>query len=273
MKPSTIGIAGFGTMGRALTILFLRKGWKVIVWNRQPSRFEDIGSVLTQFKESRQLTLTTSLKDLLPADFILETIVEKLLEKRALFEKLDGLMPSKTLFMSNTSSLSIGSLASATRRPERVIGLHFVNPPQFIPIVEVIAHPLLSQQTLETTLELARQLGKHHVVSADSPGFIINRVLMPLINEAGYVAGEKLGDPARIDFIARSAFNWPMGPLAMADFVGLDVCLDIITYLHEQGVCRAPNDLLKNLVRTGCLGRKTGCGFHEYRTKSVKGKP
>jgi 3-hydroxybutyryl-CoA dehydrogenase len=207
-----------------------------------------------------------TLTELRPADLLVEAIVEEEEAKLALFRAADRVLPPGAVLASNTSSIPIGTLAGATERPDRVIGMHFFNPVPVMALVEVVRGPETSDATAEAILELARELGKTPALANDRPGFVSNRILMPFINEAAYALQDGVADAEAIDTIARLGFNHPLGPLALADLIGLDTCVAIMEVLHEGlGEERfAPCPLLRELVAQGRLGRKTGAGFFAY---------
>jgi 3-hydroxybutyryl-CoA dehydrogenase len=204
--------------------------------------------------------------DLLPADLMIEAVVEDAAVKREIFRRADAVLPPGAVLASNTSSIPITSLAAATSRPEAVIGMHFFNPVPVLRLVEVIRGLETSDETVAAIVELARELGKTPAEARDLPGFVSNRILMPFINEAAYALLEGVAEPDAIDTIATLGFAHPMGPLALADLIGLDTCVAIMEVLHEGlGDPRyAPCPLLRQYVQAGRLGRKTGRGFHEY---------
>jgi 3-hydroxybutyryl-CoA dehydrogenase len=203
---------------------------------------------------------------LVPADLMLEAIVEDAAAKEALFRLADGVLPPEALLASNTSSISITRLAAATRRPERVIGMHFFNPVPVMGLVEVIRGLDTSEETAEAIAALARELGKTPAEARDHPGFVSNRILMPMLNEAAYALMEGVADAESIDTIARLGLSHPLGPLALADLIGLDTCVAIMEVLHEElgNPKYAPCPLLRQYVAAGRLGRKSGRGFFEY---------
>jgi 3-hydroxybutyryl-CoA dehydrogenase len=204
--------------------------------------------------------------ELEPADLLVEAIVEEPGAKEELFRRADSILPPEALLASNTSSISITRLAAATDRPDRVIGMHFFNPVPVMPLVEVVRGLQTSDETAAAILELADDLGKTPAEARDFPGFVSNRILMPLINEAAYALLEGVAEADAIDKVARLGFNHPMGPLALADLIGLDTCVAIMNVLHDGfGNPRfAPCPLLRQYVEAGRLGRKSGRGFYEY---------
>jgi 3-hydroxybutyryl-CoA dehydrogenase len=200
------------------------------------------------------------------ANIVIEAVPERLALKQELFSKLEMHAPAETIFASNTSSLSITQLAAATRRPERFIGMHFMNPVPVMKLVEIVRGIATSQETFETVRQLALRLEKTPVEAQDFPGFISNRVLMPMINEAVYCVMEGVATPEAIDEVMRLGMNHPMGPLTLADFIGLDVCLDIMQVLYDgfSDSKYRPCPLLRKMVAAGWLGRKSGRGFYRY---------
>ena len=210
---------------------------------------------------------TTRAERALPgADLVIEAVPEKLELKRRVFEQADEYTQQGAVLASNTSSISITSLGAATSRPESVVGMHFMNPVPVMKLVEIVRGLATSDETAARVTTLARKLGKTPVEVRDYPGFVSNRVLMPMINEAAFALLEGVADAEAIDEVMRLGMNHPMGPLALADLIGLDVCLDILRVLHDQlGEHRyRPCPLLRKYVEAGWLGRKTGRGFHTY---------
>ena len=204
--------------------------------------------------------------DLVPADLMIEAITEDAQAKEELFRRADETLPPAAILASNTSSIPITSLAAATGRPERVIGMHFFNPVPVLKLVEVVRAVQTSDETAAAIVELARDLGKEPAEARDYPGFVSNRILMPFINEAAYTLMEGVAEREAIDTVATLGFAHPMGPLALADLIGLDTCVAIMEVLHEGfGDPRfAPCPLLRQYVQAGRLGRKSGRGFYEY---------
>jgi 3-hydroxybutyryl-CoA dehydrogenase len=204
--------------------------------------------------------------DLIPADLMIEAVVEDAAVKEDVFRRADDLLPSEAVLASNTSSIPITSLGAVTERPDRVIGMHFFNPVPVLSLVEVIRGLETSDETAAAIVELARELGKEPAEANDFPGFVSNRILMPFINEAAYALMEGVAEAEAIDTIAKLGFAHPLGPLALADLIGLDTCVAIMEVLHRGlGDPRfAPCPLLRQYVQAGRLGRKSGRGFYEY---------
>ncbi len=204
--------------------------------------------------------------DLVPADLLIEAVVEDARVKEEIFRLADAVLPPAAILASNTSSIPITSLAAATSRPDRVIGMHFFNPVPVLKLVEVIRGLETSDETAQAIVQLAVELGKTPAEARDLPGFVSNRILMPFINEAAYALLEGVAEPEAIDTIAKLGFAHPLGPLALADLIGLDTCVAIMDVLH-QGLGDpkyAPCPLLRQYVQAGRLGRKSGRGFYEY---------
>jgi len=274
-------VVGAGTMGRGIAQVLAHHGYKVILSDSDPAALEraldaidrslgrlaEAGKIEMGDREAALVRLQTSpdLRTAATAEVVVEAVPEDFAIKSGVLRALDAEASAGTIFATNTSSLSITRLASATKRPEKVIGMHFMNPVPLMPLVEVIRGHATSDQTAKTVMELARALGKTPIESKDAPGFIANRVLMPMINEAAWALFEGVASAEDIDQVMKLGMNHPMGPLALADFIGLDVCLAILGVLHaELGDKYRPCPLLRRMVDAGWLGRKTGRGFFTY---------
>jgi len=278
----TVAVLGAGTMGNGIAHVFARSGYKVILQDVE-QRFlarglETIGKNLDREIEKGRLAQAekgTALARLQPvtdmaaiaaADFVVEAVPERIEIKRAVLTEADGILRPEVILASNTSSIAMTTLAALTKRPDRFVGMHFMNPVPVMVLVEVIRALQTSDATFSVTRELAARLGKTPVAVNDAPGFVSNRVLMPLINEAVYCVLEGVATPEAVDAVMKLGMNHPMGPLELADFIGLDVCVDIMHVLYEglgdpkYGAC----PLLKKYVAAGWLGRKSGRGFYRY---------
>ena len=277
-----VGVVGAGTMGLGIAQVFAQAGFDVLLHDTSPTaldrarqgiekslaKFVEKGKLTAENRDATlgRLTLADALDALAAVDLAVEAIVEAVDAKRALFAALDRLTPPSTLLASNTSSISITVLGAATTRPDRMLGLHFMNPVPLMPLVELVRGHATSDATMATAVELTRALGKTGIESADYPGFIANRILMPMINEAVFALMEGVGTAEAIDGVMKLGMNHPMGPLTLADFIGLDVCVAILDVLHDglgDPKYRAC-PLLRRLVAAGHLGRKSGRGFYIY---------
>ena len=244
----------------------LDKGMKFM--NKLLQKNVEKGKITEEVKQQTvdRIQTSTDLGSLESADFVVEAVSENLELKNSLFRDLSKITRPEVILATNTSSISITKIAAATDRPENVIGMHFMNPVPIMKLVEIIPGLATSNETLETTLELAKNMGKTTAQSNDQPGFIANRLLMPYINEAVFALQENLGTRDDIDTTMKLGCNMPMGPLTLADFIGLDTCLAIMEVLHTQlGDSKyRPSPLLIKYVDAGWLGKKTGRGFYEY---------
>ncbi|HXC88414.1 MAG TPA: 3-hydroxybutyryl-CoA dehydrogenase [Candidatus Cybelea sp.] len=278
----TVAVLGAGTMGNGIAHVFARSGYKVILRDVE-QRFldrglETIGKNLDREIEKGRLAQAekaTALARLQPvtdmaaiaaADFVVEAVPEKIEIKRAVLTEADGILRPDVILASNTSSIAMTTLAALTKRPDRFVGMHFMNPVPVMVLVEVIRALQTNDTTFSVTRELATRLGKTPVAVNDAPGFVSNRVLMPLINEAVYCVLEGVATPEAVDAVMKLGMNHPMGPLELADFIGLDVCVDIMHVLHD-GLGDSKYQacpLLKKYVAAGWLGRKSGRGFYSY---------
>ena len=282
MQIKTVGVLGAGQMGLGIAQAAARAGFETIVAKATPGSLDaQRGKIEKQLQKDvekgklaaadrdatlARLTLADALDALTAVDLAVEAIVEAIDAKRALFAALDRLTPPTTLLASNTSSISITLLGAATSRADRVFGLHFMNPVPLMPLVELVRGQATSDATMAAGVALTRALGKTGIESADYPGFIANRILMPMINEAVFALMEGVGTAEAIDGVMKLGMNHPMGPLTLADFIGLDVCLAILDVLHDglgDPKYRAC-PLLRRLVAAGHLGRKSGRGFYAY---------
>lgn len=282
-KPiQTLMVVGAGQMGNGIAQVAAMAGLRVILNDREQS-YAEKGLANIQKNLSRQvekgrmtesdkegilgrITLSERLEDGADADMAIEAATENMSIKLDIFRRLDQLLPAHAILASNTSSLPITEIAAVTSRPHQVIGMHFMNPVPVMQLVEVIRGLATSDEVYQTVVHLANEMGKHPVEVNDFPGFVSNRILMPMINEAIYCVYEGVSKPADIDAVMKMGMNHPMGPLTLADFIGLDTCLSIMEVLYEGfGDSKyRPCPLLRKYVKAGWLGKKSGRGFYAY---------
>ncbi len=276
MRFAHVLVVGAGQMGAGIAQVVAASGRRVSLHDSFPGAvergLETMRRSLEKLAEKggadpgEVLARVAQVDDLVPADLLIEAVVEDAEVKQDIFRRADAVLPPAAILASNTSSIPIASLASVTSRPERVIGMHFFNPVPVLKLVEVIRAVHTSDETAAAIVALAEELGKVPAQANDSPGFVSNRILMPFINEAVYALAEGVAEAEAIDTIAKLGFAHPIGPLALADLIGLDTCVAIMEVLHEGlgDPKYAPCPLLVQHVQAGRLGRKTGRGFYEY---------
>jgi 3-hydroxybutyryl-CoA dehydrogenase len=282
MAIKTVGVIGAGTMGNGIAQVFAQSGFEVKLHDaaapaldralkgidKSLAKFVEKGKIQPADKDAAlgRLKSTPSIDDLADVDYVVEAVIENLDVKKSIFSKLDAITRPDVILTSNTSSISITTIGAFTKRPQLVLGMHFMNPVPLMTLVELIRGQATSPEAMATATELCKTLGKIPVEAADYPGFIANRILMPMINEAIFAVMEGVGTPEAIDQVMKLGMNHPMGPLTLADFIGLDVCLAIMDVLYtgmgdpKYRAC----PLLRRMVAAGQLGKKSGKGFYTY---------
>ncbi len=282
MQMDKILVVGAGQMGSGIAQVAAQSGYSVCLYDIDSKALEkgkasviknldrqvEKGKLSSEEKEAAlsRLSCVESLKSGNDASFVIEAAVEDMEIKAKIFAEIDSLLPKETIFATNTSSLPITEIASHTGRPEKFIGMHFMNPVPVMPLVEIISGQLTDDNVVEFTYELANNMGKTPVVVNDFPGFVSNRVLMPMINEAIFCVYEGVAEPEGVDQVMKLGMNHPMGPLALADLIGLDTCLYVMEVLHKgYGDPKyRPCPLLRRYVNAGLFGKKSGRGFYTY---------
>ncbi len=282
----TVGIVGAGTMGAGIAQIAAQSGFNVILRDISDEALErginiikkSLGRLVKKGKLTQEnaeeivgrIKTTKELKDLANVDYVIEAVFEKMEIKKELFGELDKLTRPEVILATNTSSLSITEIAASTSRPDKVVGMHFFNPVPVLPLVEIVQGLTTSDETVNTAYELAKKFGKTPIKTKDQPGFIVNRILVPYMNEAAWALMEGVASAEEIDEAMKLGANMPIGPLALIDLVGVDITLDVLEVLYREfGDPKfRPAPILRQMVRAGHLGRKTGKGFFTYEDKT-----
>jgi 3-hydroxybutyryl-CoA dehydrogenase len=279
MRFEHVLVVGAGQMGGGIAQVLAAAGRQVSLHDAAPGAVERglaaMGNSLerlaakgAEIDPEDVLCRVTAVEGIVPADLMIEAVVEDLAVKEAIFREADSALPAEAILASNTSSIPIASLAAATSRPDKVIGMHFFNPVPVMALVEVVSTKETSAETRAAVVDLAQELGKTPAEANDFPGFVSNRILLPFINEAVWALHDGVAEPEAIDTIAKLGFNHPMGPLALADLIGLDTCVAILEVLRDGLADERyePCPLLRDHVAAGRLGRKSGAGFYSYES-------
>ena len=282
----TIGVVGAGTMGSGIAQVAAASGFNVILQDISNEALErglniikkSLGRIVKKGKMTQEeadqvmakIKTTLSLEDMKDADIVIEAVFEKMELKKEIFGTLDKITKSEVILATNTSSLSITEIAASTSRPDKVVGMHFFNPVPVLPLVEIVKGLTTSDETVNIAYELAKKMGKSPIKTKDQPGFIVNRILVPYMNEAAWAYMEGVGSVEEIDQAMKLGANMPIGPLALIDLVGVDITLDVLEVLYREfGDPKfRPAPILRQMVRAGHLGRKTGKGFYTYEDKT-----
>ena len=277
MRFERVLVVGAGQMGGGIAQVTAASGRRVLLYDAAPGAAEKGLAVMRKSLErlaekgaphdpDAVLARVEPVDDLASADMLVEAVVEDAGVKQDIFRRADSVLPPEAVLASNTSSIPIASLAGVTGRPDRVIGMHFFNPVPVMALVEVVRAPTTSDETVAEVVKLARELGKTPAEANDFPGFVSNRILMPYLNEAAFALADGVAEPEAIDTIAKLGFNHPMGPLALADLIGLDTCVSIMEVLRDGlgDPKYEPCPLFREHVAAGRLGRKSGRGFYDY---------